>query len=197
VDALSSAEEQSGDAAPLSREEPSKNGGATFACNLMRSRQRRLDVKRFFSAVGVLLFLGVAAPVFALSEVAKDSPRADHARRPMIIDDVIRMSQSGVGDEAIIAYVHKYRDRFDINADDVIALNDAHVSRDVVKAMVDESSVRHDDRGREPARYYSGVYVDPWVYPYGYYDPFWYGWGPRFSIGLRFGGGGRFHRGRW
>ena len=198
MDALSSAEEQCGVAAPAAREEPNKNGGATFACNLMwEQAKRRLDVKRFISAFGVLLFLGVAAPVFALSEVAKDSPRADHVRRPMIIDDVIRMSQSGVGDEAIIAYIHKYRDRFDINADDVIALNDAHVSRDVVKAMVDESSVRRDDRGREPARVYTGVYFDPGVYPYGYYDPFWYGWGPRFSIGLRFGGGGRFHHRRW
>jgi hypothetical protein len=150
-------------------------------------------VKRFISAVGVLFILGIAAPAFALSEVAKDSPRADHTRRPVIIDDVIRMSQSGVDDGSIIAYIAKYRDRFEITADDVIALNDAHVSRDVVKALVDES--RRDDRrdrDRAPA---TRVYVEPyWGYPYGYYDPFWYGWGPRFSVGFRFG---HFHRGRW
>lgn len=153
-------------------------------------------MKRFISAVGVFLFLGVAAPVFALSEVAKDSPRVDHARHPVIVDDVIRMSQSGVDDASLIAYIQKYRDRFEVTADDVITLTDAHVSRDVVKALVNESR-RDDRRGREaaPARVYTNVYVDPWWYPYGYYDPFWYGWGPRFSLGVRFGGGGHFHRG--
>lgn len=151
-------------------------------------------MKRLFLAVSLLLTL----PLFAVNHDNK-------SRRPIIIDDVIRMSQSGVSDDAIIAYVHKYRDRFDVNADDVIALNDAHVSKDVVKAVVDESAAWKDHRDRDydraPARVYTGVYVDPWWYPSYYYSPFWYGWGPRFSIGLRFGGGfrGGFHghRGRW
>ena len=153
-------------------------------------------VKRFISAVGVLFILGIAAPVFALSEVARDSTRADHsARRPVIIDDVIRMSQSGVDDASIIAYVQKYRDRFEITADDVIALNDAKVSRDVVKALVNES--RRDDR-RDGRTTTTRVYVEPyWGYPYGYYDPFWYGWGPRVSIGIGFGHFRHFHHGRW
>ena len=155
-------------------------------------------MKRLLLAFSLLLTL----PLFALDATTDaNATRNDRARRPLVIDDVIRMSQSGVSDDAIIAYVKKYRDRFDVNADDVIAMNDAHVSKDVVRAVVDESAVRRDDRGRdrEPARYYGGVYVDPWFYPgyYGYYDPFWYGWGPRFSVGVRFGGGRYGHyRGR-
>jgi len=169
--------------------------GARVACSCAGAGQKETYVKRFISAVSVLFILGIAAPVFALSEVAKDSPRADHARRPVIIDDVIRMSASGVDDASIIAYIQKYRDRFDVTADDVIALNDAHVSRDVVKALVDGS--RRDDR-RDSRASTTRVYVEPyWGYPYGYYDPFWYGWGPRVSIGFGFGHFGRFHRGRW
>ena len=165
-------------------------------------------MKRLISAVGVLLFIGIAAPAFALTAVDRDrdaSARSDRSRRPIVIDDVIRMSQSGVSDDAIIAYLHKYRDRFEVNADDVIAMNDAHVSKAVVTAVVDESAAwnnrRDRDYDRAPARVYSSVYYDPYWYPGYYYDPFWYGWGPRFSIGLRFGGfyGGfhRYHRGRW
>lgn len=157
-------------------------------------------MKRLFLALSLLLTL----PLFALDAThptdTNDNGARTSARRPLIIDDVIRMSQAGVGDDALIAYINKYRDRFDVNPDDLIALTDAHVSKDVIKAMVDESSARRNEREPAPVRRYSaGVYFDPWYYPsyYGYYgyNPFWYGWGPRFSIGLRFGGG-HFHRGR-
>lgn len=153
-------------------------------------------MKRLFLALSLLLTL----PLFALDATNPEPARSDRARRPIIIDDVIRMAQSSVSDDAIIAYVRKYRDRFDVTPDDLIALSDAHVSKDVIKAMVDESSARRDEREPAPVRRYSaGVYFDPWYYPgyygYGYYSPYYYGWGPRFSIGLRFGGG-HFHRGR-
>jgi len=155
----------------------------------------------------VLLFALVAIPAMALTEnsSSREAVRpGDHARRPIIVDDVIRMAQSGVSDDAIIAYVKKYRDRFDVNADDVIAMNDAHVSKDVVRFVVDSAAAQRDDRAdrdrdrdRAPARVYTGVYFDPW-YPSWYYDPFYYGFGPRFSFGVRIGGprfGGHFrHR---
>jgi len=159
-------------------------------------------MKRLIPVFSTLLLLITAAPAFAFDhgDVAPATLTAHSSRRPMIIDDVIRMSQAGVGDEAVIAYVQKYRDRFDINADDVIALNDAHVSRDVIKTMVNESSARKSDRSYDAPvqRVYTGVYYDPWFYPYSYYDPFWYG--PRvglsFRFGPRYGGGGFHHRHR-
>ena len=144
-------------------------------------------MKRLLSAVGVLLFITAAMSALALTEVGERAANTQTARRPIIIDDVIRMSQAGVADDAIIAYIRKYRDRFDVNADDVIALTDAHVSKDVVKYLVDDAAAQRNDRSRdrEPARFYGGVYFDPWYYPGYYYDPFFYG--PRFSLGFRIG----------
>jgi hypothetical protein len=114
-----------------------------------------------------------------------------------IIDDVIRMQHAGVADENIIEFVHKTDGRFTVSADDIIALSDAKVPRTVIKAVLDEADERNgvsrDDRNREVVRDRTAVVVAPSVYPYYYdpfyyygYDPFW--WGPRFSVGLRFGG---------
>jgi hypothetical protein len=142
-------------------------------------------------------FLLAAAPVFAVN------------RTVVIVDDVIRMTKAGVADEEIIAYVKKTDAPFDINGDDVIAMNDAHVSAAVLKFVIDESAARMRSERRQPAR--ERVYVRPaygydpfWYgygYGYGYYDPFWYG--PRVGIGFGFGprygfrggfGGGFRHR---
>jgi hypothetical protein len=145
-------------------------------------------VKRLISAVAVLLFIAAAAPVFAL-----DSD--PHARRATanIVDEVIRMSQAGVADEDIVAYVHKTHDRYDVSADDIIAMTDAKVSKAVIHAVVGEADVRNGDGDRrrevrevrtvvEPA-----VYVgSPWFWdPFYYYDPFWYQ--PRLSLSFGFG----------
>ena len=105
----------------------------------------------------ILLFL-VSTPLFAL----------DRARRG-IVDDVIRMSQAGVSDDAIIAFVVHTREDFDVTADDVIAMTNAHVSKEVVKAMLDEADARKNRR-REVERD-DDDYL-PYFYPY--YDPWWF-----------------------
>ena len=106
------------------------------------------------------------------------------------------MAAAGVSDDAIVAYVRNTRDDFDVTADDIIAMTDAHVSREVVKAVVDEAAARRDRRGTGE-RSYSMAAPYPYYYnPYypAYYDPWWYG--PRYSFGFgvgfgpRFGGGG-------
>jgi hypothetical protein len=147
------------------------------------------------SAVAVLLFIAAAAPVFALD--------ADpHARRSTaaIVDEVVRMSQAGVADDDIVAYVHKTRDRFDVTADDLIALTDAKVSKAVIHAVIDESDARNGDyRGRREVRtvVQPSLYVgSPWFYdPFYYYDPWFYQ--PRLSLSFGFGhyGGFRGYRG--
>jgi hypothetical protein len=150
--------------------------------------------------LAALLFLTVAsAPVFALDR--NDPGDRDRGRHQSVIDDVVRMAQAGVSDEAIISYVVHSRDRFDVSADDVIAMNNAHVSSAVVKVVMDEANAnRRDDRRTDTrnetrttervvvAAPYYGWY-DPFYYPY--YDPFFYG--PRVSLGFGFGGG--FYRG--
>jgi hypothetical protein len=139
-----------------------------------------------------------AVPVFALDE-NRDSRTANYERdRHTVIDDVIRMSQAGVSDESIVRFVQQSHDRFVMNADTIIALNDAHVSKAVINALMDGSYNRGDHRDGDrvvqervyvqAAPYWS--YYDPFWYPY---DPFWYG--PRLSIGFGFGGGYRGHFG--
>jgi hypothetical protein len=152
-------------------------------------------VKRMISAVAVLLFIAAAAPVFALDA----DPQARHTTAT-IVDEVIRMSQAGVADEDIVAYVHKSRDRFDVSADDLIALTDAKVSKAVIHAVVDEADVRNGDGDRGVRRSTTvvrpSIYVgSPWFYnPYYYYDPFWYQ--PRLSLSFGFGHfGGRYYGG--
>jgi len=148
-----------------------------------------------------LLLTFAAVPLFA-------------ARRGTnIVDDVVRMQKAGVAEDEIIAFVHKGDSRFDVNADDMIALHDAGVSRAVIKAILDESDARGERRDsyRRSDYGYSDGYYGTSVYAYGgypyyyspyYYDPFWYG--PRVSLGFNFGfgryyggfRGGRFHRHR-
>lgn len=147
-------------------------------------------MKRHFLIALLLCF--AAVPLFA-------------ARRTTnIVDDVIRMQKAGVAEDEIIAFVHKGESRMDVTADDMIALHDAGVSRNVIKAVLDESSARGERREgyrrddgyhRDYAYsynpgYYYGYYGVPYFYDPYWYDPYWYGWGPRVSVGFNFGFGG-------
>lgn len=151
-------------------------------------------MKRLTSLAVLVILIG-AVPVFALDE-NRDSRTANYERdRHTVIDDVIRMSQAGVSDESIIRFIHQSRDGYVVNADTIIALNDAHVSKAVINALMDGAYDRGDRRDGDrvvqervyvqPYPYYYGSYYDPFWYPY---DPFWYG--PRVSIGFGFGFGG-------
>ena len=167
-------------------------------------------MKRLLTATAVLMCLTAAAPLFALDAPERDGRdrdvRTDRRERTTVIDDVIRMSQAGVSDDAIVKFVHESRDRYVVDADVVIALTDAHVSKTVINAVMDEAygrnddgDVRRDDRRRTSTTVYVRPYYDPWYYGYGYgyaYDPFWYA--PCVSIGFGFGryyGGYRGHVG--
>jgi hypothetical protein len=133
-------------------------------------------------------------------------PALAGTRTVMVVDDVIRMSKAGVTDENIIAFVKKSDEPFDVSGDDVIAMNDAHVSADVIKAVIDESAARmkeerrvaDSDRRERTSDRRTTVYVNPGVYspwydPFYYgYDPFWYR--PRVFVGFTFG---RFHGGHF
>ena len=67
--------------------------------------------------------------------------------------------------EAIIAFVVHTREPFTVTADDVIAMTNAHVSKDVIKAVVDEAEARKRVRRQE----------DDYIpFYYQYYDPWWF-----------------------
>jgi hypothetical protein len=163
-------------------------------------------MNRSLTTVAVLTFLAVATPLFALDPVKTDAPAATRDRTT-VIDDVIRMSNAGVSDDAIIKFIRQSRDQYVVDADVIIALTDARVSKPVLDAVMDEAyevgdrNYRRDDQRNEGKQRATTVYVrpaypyyDPWYSPW-WYDPFWYG--PRLSIGFGFGGfhGGGHHVG--
>jgi len=164
-------------------------------------------VKRLTSLAVLVILIG-AVPVFALDE-NRDSRTANNERdRHTVIDDVVRMSQAGVSDESIIRFIHQSRDGYVVNADTIIALNDAHVSKAVINALMDGAYDRGDHRDGGDRVVQERVVVQPAPYYgyYGFYDPYWYDpfwYAPRLSIGFGFGGhfggyrGGHFggHRG--
>lgn len=126
-----------------------------------------------------MLFLLAAVPLFAVER-----------NQRTVVDDVIRMSAAGVSDDAMISFVQNTRDRFNVSADDVIAMTDAKVPKAVIKAVVDESNAlggRREASAAAQTRVYVAPYPYPYYYdPYSYYDPFWYG--PRVYLNFGFGG---------
>jgi hypothetical protein len=146
------------------------------------SKEMPMKTLRRFAIVLVAL---VAVPLFAAGT--------------NLVDDVLRMYKSGVPEDAIIQFVQKSNARFDVTADDLIALSDAKVPRTIIKAVLDEADVRNDRHDVRDVRgndgesrttvvverpyfgYYGGWY-DPW-----YYDNYWYGWGPRLGVSFLFG----------
>src|SRR3954452_1378127 len=134
---------------------------------------------RIIQAVAALFLVLVAAPLFAVQRNA--------------VDEVIRMTRAGVAEDTILDYLEKTDARIIVTGDDVIAMTDAHVSKAVIKAVVDAADSRRNDRSYRDRSYVAPrvvvstpYYYNP--YPYYYYDPFWYR--PSFSLNFGFGGFG-------
>jgi hypothetical protein len=129
---------------------------------------------RIIHAVAALFLVLVAAPLFAVQRNA--------------VDEVIRMTRAGVAEDTILDYLDKTDARIVVTGDDVIAMTDAHVSKAVIKAVVDAADSRRNSRDYRDRSYASPrvVVAAPYYYdPYYYYDPFWY----RPSLSLSFGFG--------
>jgi hypothetical protein len=133
--------------------------------------------QRIIHAVAALFLVLAAAPLFAVQRNA--------------VDEVIRMTRAGVAEDTILDYLDKTDARVIVTGDDVIAMTDAHVSKAVIKAVVDAAdSRRSSNRDYRDRSYVSPrvVVASPYYYnPYYYYDPFWYR--PSFSLSLGFGFG--------
>jgi hypothetical protein len=131
--------------------------------------------KRIIHAVAALFLVLVATPLFAVQR--------------NVVDEVIRMSKAGVAEDAILEYIEKTDARIVVTGDDVIAMTEANVSKNVLKAVVDAGAERRDSRSYRDRSYVSPrvVVASPYYYdPYYYYDPFWYR--PSFSLNFGFGG---------
>jgi len=133
--------------------------------------------RRIIQAVAALFLVLVAAPLFAVQRNA--------------VDEVIRMTRAGVAEDTILDYIERTDARIIVTGDDVIAMNDAHVSKAVIKAVVDAADSGRNDRSYRDRSYVAPrvVVAAPYYYdPYYYYDPFWYR--PSFSLSFGFGGFG-------
>jgi hypothetical protein len=156
---------------------------------------------RTFAPLALLMFLA-AAPAFALdpTETREEPVGTREHDRTTVIDDVIRMTKAGVDDDAIIKFVRESRNLYVVDADVIIALTDAKVSKPVLEAVMDEGYDRGTRRAerRSSRRSTRTVYVrpsygyEPWFYSPAY-NPYWYG--PRLSFGFGFGYRGGHYRG--
>lgn len=103
--------------------------------------------------------------------------------------DVLKLAKSGVGDDIILSYVQNEKQPFHLTTDDILALREAKVGNEVIKAML-----AHDTPAPSstPTSTTSQVTIDPdptpevivpvYGYPYGYPYPWHrrhfmiYGW---------------------
>jgi hypothetical protein len=92
------------------------------------------------------------------------------------VDEIITMSNQGVGKDVITQYINSTHSRFNLTAEDIIKLTQAKVDPDVIKSMI-KSENQHYSGGWNygysswgyPYRGYSY-----WGYPYFYNN--WYGY---------------------
>jgi hypothetical protein len=108
-----------------------------------------------------------------------------------IIDDVIKMTRARVDQETIITFIQAEKKAFGVTADDMIALTNAHVSKEVVQALLDQSAVlkqtpaaavgpatsegaRNGEARETPPSEPSVVVLPPPFIPDYLADPFWY-----------------------
>lgn len=108
--------------------------------------------------------------------------RGDRACRWAYVDslltkeDVVRMVQSGVGDDVIIRQI-EVKGMFDLTADEIVRLKEAGVSDKVIEAMVESGE-------RKPPEPVYHVYYYPYSFRlyWRYYDWYWrpYLWRSRY-----------------
>ena len=112
----------------------------------------------------------------------------------MTTQDVIDMSNAGVGNDVVIDMIHKSGSVFRLGPQDVVALADSGVSSQVIRAMIKtEQAPQYSEATGggywyDPDWYWYGGY--PWSYPWyfglsaGYYAPLYVHryYGPHYSF---------------
>ena len=113
-----------------------------------------------------LVLLGVAVVPASLGQAPPPVSVAQTASAPTEAispgaQEVLRLAESGVGEEVITAYIDTARVPFAVDAADIIYLNDLGISTDLITAML-----RHDTALRE-----QGVVAAPQANPYSAAQP--------------------------
>jgi hypothetical protein len=90
------------------------------------------------------LFLLLCSSLSGQSNPAKMSvypPPANSAQtRAMTVDDVIRLSKSGLSDDVIIKQIKKKGQPFDLTTDQLVQLKSASVSERIIQVMIDPTN---------------------------------------------------------
>ncbi len=108
------------------------------------------------------------------------------------IAEIQAMVQAHVSDSVIVNEIQSSSTRYQLTADQIIALKNAGVSDAIINALISSAS--------KPAPA-TTVEQSAYVYPYVYYDPWpWFWWGPYYYHGGYYHGGyyygGGFHHRR-
>lgn len=120
-----------------------------------------------------LLFAGLALiTVTGCSTLSTVNPRT------MTADDVMTMTEAGVGADVIKRQIEATNSRFELSTDQIVQLKKAGVADDVLTAMIDS--------GSRP-EYYSTEYGSEWLYDplyTGYYGSYGYPYSVYLNPGL-------------
>ncbi len=94
--------------------------------------------------VGVALFalLAMYAQGQTHSKSTKEAEKAPVAKW-LSIDDIVKMSKAGLGDEIIVQQIRKKGHAYDLAPDELIQLKTASVSNHVISVMMDPSKPEH------------------------------------------------------
>jgi hypothetical protein len=97
-----------------------------------------MKIPKSFTLLAVAMF-----PLVGLSQTV-NPPNASEAKAPALLpssaDEVIRLAQSGVGEEVVLAFIGQSHSYYNLSSTDITALKNAGVSSQVLTAMLNHDS---------------------------------------------------------
>ncbi|NUM74647.1 hypothetical protein HUU40_09815 [candidate division KSB1 bacterium] len=138
-------------------------------------------MKRMFSVIGMalLIFGSVGCGYTTLRRPEQAAPE----KNPMTVNDVIALSNDGVGDSVIIAQIQATQSAFALSNQEIIDLKNSGVSENVIAAMIKTA-----ERSRKGGRSHAYVPYPYYGYPLSYWGLSW-GWGGYYSEHRHYLGG--------
>ena len=118
--------------------------------------------------IGILVIASSSTGCGAMyySQYAREAALPDSSE--MAIEDVINMSEEGIGDSIIISQINATKSYFELTTSDIIELKKVGVSEKIINAMIKTAKVVDNRKAR---RYYS---YPSYLFPYNYYASPWY-----------------------
>ncbi|MCE5252405.1 hypothetical protein LLG96_19565 [bacterium] len=104
--------------------------------------------------------------------------------RAVTLEEIVKMSQAGVGKDVIISQIGATHSRFRLTSDEIVKLTEAGVNEEIIETMI-ETGARPEPYGWEYSTgpfdnwvnnwdYYGYGYLHPYDYYYPYYSSYYY-----------------------